>query len=832
MKAPKRYKDGGELPKFKSQKEHDDYYIKLGYAKSPYGKGLYNTKQYGYDATSGNWSLPQGSTGNIEFNRPLATDIVEYKEEIIPSQSKMIQPESNRKAVFSDNQYYDTFQYADELGQYGNATTKYFDKKTGMEIDPAQSFDVKGAYIPFQVGKKNGGTIMKAPKRYANGGTIYDEDGNPIDPATLTAQQGLAREQKKQDFNKGYLDKTLSTATNPETASAIQSGDKFAMANVGIGLASDLAKQYAQGKEMDLYNTDQEISDKKAMNTAGLSAGATGAKMGAKIGLNPQLLAATGGLSALAVPVGAGLGYAVGRSQGSKKADAFNYGIRDARAAKLQKEQQSQYDSDLQQQLLERQQGYKDGGIIKGIGGPREDAIKAKVKAGSFIAPADKKELAIEIKRKITKAPFKKKANLNQEGGEEIRVSNNEVLFDPKEKQTIVDELGEDALIALAPNGYNKGGKVGCYDNGGVVKKKGQKLVDPKEGEVTYDGKFWVTKDGSKKIRGDYYDSFLQKELDKLSKQESQYKLQQKEAQKRHYELIKNDPSRKAEAERLAKQLNEDTTKKVMSAPKLTGATKSVSKPKELASVLGGPKTPELITDTKDVEITPSQIDVSDTITETPEKAGTNPLQKKVLLNAGLDAAKQIGGLANYIIPAKQVQLGQKFLAASGKRPVDKVDPDFQAAVTKAQANARFGYTPEEQALIDQKNISALRSGENAARNYSGGSASSALSLTRQAANDYFSRGLQSAIANKNLQMNKQQYADALNQNKASMNRQLFQDNLNAWNQQQVAGGNLVSAGLQNLMGANRLQREKDFQNQYAKNNNIYTQDYLNSLNI
>jgi len=172
--------------------------------------------------------------------------------------------------------------------------------------------------------------------------------------------------------------------------------------------------------------------------------------------------------------------------------------------------------------------------------------------------------------------------------------------------------------------------------------------------------------------------------------------------------------------------------------------------------------------------------------------------------------------------------MGQRFLAETGKRPKGQIDPDFQNSVNQAQVNAQFGFTPEEQALLDSKNLNALRAGQGAAQNFSGGSSSTAYNMTRDAANQYYGRGLSSALANKNLEMQKKLYADQLVGQKADMNRQLFQDNLTAWTQNQQAGGNLVSAGLQNLVAGNRLRQEQQFQNKYAQGNNPWQNNNLN----
>jgi hypothetical protein len=234
-------------------------------------------------------------------------------------------------------------------------------------------------------------------------------------------------------------------------------------------------------------------------------------------------------------------------------------------------------------------------------------------------------------------------------------------------------------------------------------------------------------------------------------------------------------------------------------------------------------KTPELVTSTSEEEITPQGATTETTVTETPvaaKGAEMSDANKKQLAKVGLGLAGQVGNLVNYIPGYMQYKQGKKFLAETGKRPVDKLDPDFLNTVNQAQVNARFGYTPEEKTAIDQQNLSALRAGQASARNYSGGSVANALANERAALNQYFGRGLQAAVANKQLQMNKQQYADQLNAQKSEMSRRLFEDNMNAWTQNQKSGSALLGAGLQNLLGANRYNQELNFQKQLAQGEN------------
>lgn len=95
-----------------------------------------------------------------------------------------------------------------------------------------------------------------------------------------------------------------------------------------------------------------------------------------------------------------------------------------------------------------------DGGVIKGKGTGKSDSILAKVKADSFVVPAENAKVAEVIREKVLiKAP-KMKANLNQKGGEKVKLSNGEHLFTPQEKEK-VKQAGID-IDKLAPNAENK----------------------------------------------------------------------------------------------------------------------------------------------------------------------------------------------------------------------------------------------------------------------------------------------------------------------------------------------------------------------------------------
>jgi len=151
-----------------------------------------------------------------------------------------------------------------------------------------------------------------------------------------------------------------------------------------------------------------------------------------------------------------------------------------------------------------------------------------------------------------------------------------------------------------------------------------------------------------------------------------------------------------------------------------------------------------------------------------------------------------------------QIKLGRDALNKAGARPVGEIDPSFQANVDRAHAQSKYGFTAEQNALINQENQNATNAARFAARNYSGGSGGNAFNMERSAINEGWGRGLQAKIANTNLMLDKQQLDNQLSLQKAEMSRQLFEDKMDAFQQNQQAGALLKQTGWKNLIGATR----------------------------
>ena len=118
---------------------------------------------------------------------------------------------------------------------------------------------------------------------------------------------------------------------------------------------------------------------------------------------------------------------------------------------------------------------YADGGDIKGKGTAKSDSIMAEVKEGSFVVPAENAELAKGIRKLYLKAP-NKKANLKQEEGEAVKLSNGEHLFTPEENEYL-ESIGID-LEDLAPNAENGEEEMA---KGGLTASKARMILHDKK---------------------------------------------------------------------------------------------------------------------------------------------------------------------------------------------------------------------------------------------------------------------------------------------------------------------------------------------------------------
>lgn len=415
----------------------------------------------------------------------------------------------------------------------------------------------------------------------------------------------------------------------------------------------------------------------------------------------------------------------------------------------------------------DNQVGYSEGGSITGPGTGTSDSIKAKVKKGAFVVPKINAPIAEEIRKEVLQPTGK--AKLNQGGGVDVRLSNGEHLFTKEEKDKI--KMAGINISALAPDAQN----TDSYQDGGDIAKK------RKQTELRY----LQTRVNNNAATGE--ELYRYKKLTK--------------------ELGATTPTRNTTAVKAPKAPAKKTE---IFSRNWAAQDPEVSPPTSDSQNLAQTAVPKAKTAPTVNGVDPNQASFDRDWAE----ATAEPTTKR----KGFDSGK----LIDYGIPLAQTALGLKYLKDAGKRPVDQLDPDYLKSIETAKGNvvtanaqAKFGFSPEEQAAIDMNNNNLTNSGRYAARNYSGGSAANALNMERSVINDSFARGLEAKAQNRNLIFKKQQiandrqqYADSLITGKVGMSNRLFNQKMDAWNMSQQTGAGLIAAGLNNAIGAKQWQDE------------------------
>jgi len=714
-----------------------------------------------------------------------------------------------------------------EVGPYQTV-----DKNTGKTYHTGTDIEVKpqiymGGKL-VEEGKKKGGLV----KKYETGGSVRVNGKDQTDSVVNQAT----------DLATTAVNKTSGLGgMNPNATSAIAGGlGQVAMMGGAALDASNEVDQFGQ------------INENKA-------AGATALKWGgsaAGIAANPALLAATGGLSLLAIPAAAGVGAIVGARKAGKENDLASQRIKEEQDAI--KKQQSQ--SRVEEALRQRELGLAKGGKVVGAGTGTSDSIKAKVEEGSFIVPAKNAKLAEDIREKVLRTPPKRKATLMEEGGEVVKLSNGEHKFTPEEAMKIEIELGPEIFKTLAPESeVNElaDGTVGEMAGGGkvsIAKAKeilkdgtahGKPLTDKQKGYFGWlagggmkcGGMVKKYADGGEVGNDPYMTAFIE-----LSRKANSNKATQADLDLLNTvgkELVKASRGQVSEAAKkyIATKQGGATTSK--SAPMRT--TKSVDKTAALTDKI-------LAENTMDSELADlSKYEEPVFPTVNPDITGTGLAGKAVASGAPTPSAvtaqggnanavanevsgtgnklsaTDLQGLIGYGVPLAQAAIGWNQLQKQGKRPVDKLDPDFLSRIDAAKARAltaekeaMYGMTPEEKFLLNQQSQGLANQQRATARNqFASGSGGTALGLERMAINDAYGRGLMTKVQDKNLQLQKQAIAadraatvDQLVGAKAEMNRRLFNDTMNAWQQNQQSGAQLLGTGLANMVGEARFQKE------------------------
>ena len=356
-----------------------------------------------------------------------------------------------------------------------------------------------GKIDPLLQKKKKGGIVGK----YAPGGPV---------------QNPYVKYDVNSIYNKLNANKAInSTTTQGAIGDAAKIASEQSAASAGTGLAGKYGNLTPNEKaglgSMISMGTDAigagiDAADRKdGRSSYGGQIGTSalkGAGKGAAIGLNPALMAMTGGNSAWIAPVaGAVIGGTMGgiRAGKEKKAHreftanefseaaansqfdpanpnkvtrASDYDERDYKTIK------GSLDGGLKMNGLGKKFGvtkfaatggliekYNKGGQIVGSGTGTSDSISADIKGKSFVVPAENSGIAKLIRRDVLSDNPNKKAELKQ-GGVPVKVSNGEHLFTPEEVKELtakgidLDKLAPEAQTKLRGEyKFAKGGGVG-----------------------------------------------------------------------------------------------------------------------------------------------------------------------------------------------------------------------------------------------------------------------------------------------------------------------------------------------------------------------------------
>ena len=662
----------------------------------------------------------------------------------------------------------------------------------------------------------------------SQGGIDKSQIGNSALALGTGVLSGLAAKQGQQKGDYQTID-----TTDPLVAGTATAGLNAVIPGAGTAVGAGLkAKDMAVGQLSQIDDTTGKYKNKNQAYGAGLIDAAYKAT---PLGMAQTALDKDKTLGEKALSIGTlGIADIVKSKKNIDEMETANSG------KALTEQNRIKSEAAISEAMRKRNAGeFAGGGLIKGKGGPKDDAIDAKVKAGSFVVPAENVDKAKEIKKLIMKhAPSLKKANLNQKGGTQVKLSNGEMLISPKEVEKIEDKLGEKVWDKLAPNAAKaedlSEGEMEEMElaHGGLTPEKarimlhdgtvnGKKITDKQR---RYFG--WVSngkKDGGEVKRyrtGGKVDATGKPVRDASTNetpQEFTSRLKVWDKNKTVTETKKVTPQ------------GTTTTTKVKTAPK-TGKTKfepRISADEETivpgqtvdTKYLGDPTKAE--GSMKGVYNLPDNTLGTTGATDTPVNT-SNGIKSFSGAGSGLGLSNAI----NYGVPAMQVGMGLKGLNEAGKRPVDKIDTAYNESVNRAINDSKYGMSPEEKFALKQRDQGLLNQGTFAARNYSGGNAASALANTRSAINDSYGRGLETTIRDKALQQQKKQYADQLVADRQEKSRRLFGDTMNAWKENQEANSLLVGAGIQNLVGASRYSAEQAAQKKINETRN----SYLNSF--
>lgn len=182
-------------------------------------------------------------------------------------------------------------------------------------------------------------------------------------------------------------------------------------------------------------------------------------------------------------------------------------------------------------------------------------------------------------------------------------------------------------------------------------------------------------------------------------------------------------------------------------------------------------------------------------------------LKEKAAQKSGLQkVADGVGGVAGALALA-QLGLGLE-QTLLGKRPKGQIDTTFLSRVGEALKSEKQDM-PGMTAALNKLDL-----GRKALTNYAtstaGGNSGQAYAMAKDAAGQEASGVIDLATKNAMFKLQQKSRTDALSSHLAGMKRQLFEDDLTAFKQNQTAGADLAQAGIANFVGNRQYKDAQD----------------------
>jgi hypothetical protein len=217
-----------------------------------------------------------------------------------------------------------------------------------------------------------------------------------------------------------------------------------------------------------------------------------------------------------------------------------------------------------------------------------------------------------------------------------------------------------------------------------------------------------------------------------------------------------------------------------------------------------------------------SEIDAETAMQNSIDVGNKNKNIPKVATNpdaaTGSNVFNSLGG-ATGAIAAAQAGLGAYNLIKDGKRPVDRISDEFNNAVEEAKLDAKTGMDATERSIASRE-IEANRIARVNAGDASGVSVAARVAADKSAANNASDSQIDLSAASERLRLQKRQMAYSLITQKEKMKRMHFEDKMNAFNQNQMAGAQLLGAGIDNYVGEMRYKKDRENALEVAKASN------------